>query len=207
MRRGSIVSARNIALDNSRPEEFAQPLYDRVNIATTVPSSISLFTNPIGSTVTLIRGSAAASAAKTRVHTNMEQAGFIATRAYQVNGLAIGIVHSDRDAATNAEDRDYIVDGAYLKFTLAGSKTILEIPLIALPIVNDFQSIITTATATTINALNGPKGSMYKLNPSITLPQSTNFAVTMDWDVSTAITLSNTADIYLLMFAGMRRPT
>lgn len=199
------VSAQNIVLDRGRPEDFGQPLYDRANIATTVPSTITLFSVPIGQTATLIRASTAAAVAKTRRDTNMEQAGFIATRAYEVRGLALAIIHSDRDGAANAEDRELIRDGGWLKFTVAGSKTILEIPLIAIPVINDFAAVATTATTTTINGLCGPKSPMYKLQPAIALEAGTNFSVELSFDGT--ITLGATADIQLFMFSGMRRPT
>ena len=200
------VNPENVVLDRSRPEEFSQPLYDRVNItAAAIQSSIALFSVPIGQSSVLIRGSAAAAVAKTRRDTNMEQGGYIATRAYQIRGLGVAIIHSDRSAATNAADRQLILDGAWLRFTVAGSKTVLETPLSVIPVLNDFSAVSSTVTATTINALTGPKGSSYKMQPQIALEAQTNFAVDLSWDGD--IALSNTADLVFIMFAGMRRPT
>lgn len=198
------VDARKIVLNRMRPEEFGQPIYDRANVATTVPTSINLFSVPIGQSATLIRAATAASVAKTRRDTNLEQAGFIATRAHEIKGLALAIIHGDRDGAANAQDRAYIVDGGWLKFTVA-SKTILELPLIGIPILNDISAVATTVTATTINGLTGPRAPMYKLNPGITLDSGTNFSVELAWDGT--ITLGTTADIQLFMYGGMRRPT
>ena len=199
------VSAANLVLDRGRPEDFGQPLYDRIGVDTTVPTTANFFSVPIGQASTLIRMATAASVIKTRRDTNLEQAGFIATRAHEVRGLAFAIIHADRDAATNAQDRAFVVDGGWLKFTVAGSKTILEIPMIAIPIVNDFVSVATTATATNVNALTGPKAPMFKLNPHIALEATTNFSVELSWDGT--ITLSNALDVQLFMFGGMRRPT
>lgn len=199
------VDARNTVLDRGRPEDFGQPLYDRVHIDTTVPTTANFFSVPIGQAVTLIRAATAASVIKTRRDTNLEQAGFIATRAHEIRGLAFGIYHADRDGAANAQDRAFVLDGGWLKFTVAGSKTILEIPLSAIPIVNDLVSVATTATSTTINALQGPRAPMFKLNPHIALEATTNFSVEVSWDG--AITLGNSLDLQLFMFGGMRRPT
>ena len=199
-----IVNRDLQVLDNMRPEDLAQPLYDRGHLATTVPSTLSLFSIPIGQSATLIRQSTAAAVTKTRRDTNMEQAGFIATRAYQINGLAIAIVHLTREAATNAIDREYIRDGGWLRFTVA-AKTILEIPLLQIPLMNDQVAASTTATNTTINAYAGPKASMWRFNPAVTMKATTNFNVELSFDGT--ITLNNEADIQLFMFAGMRRPT
>jgi len=199
------VRVENTVLDRSRPEDFVQPLYDRANIATTVPSSINFFSVPIGQTATLIRAATAGSVSKTRRDTNLEQAGIIPSRAVEIRGIAIGIVHSDRDGAANAQDRAFIVDGGWVKFVVAGSKTILEIPLLAIPIINDFQSVATTATTTTINALSGPKAPYFKLNPAIALEANTNFSIEVGWDGT--ITLGGTCDMYMFLFGAMRRPT
>ena len=199
------VDARNLVLNPANAEEFNQPLYDRVNIDTIVPTSVNLFSNPIGANVTLITGAAAASKAKTRRDTNMETAGFIPVRAHEVRGIGIAVFHSDRDAAGNAQDRAYILDGGYLKFTVGGSKTILEIPLSGIPVLNDFASVSTTETSSTINALTGPRAPMYKVNPPVAMKPSTNFAIELLWDAT--ITLGATLDLQLFLFGGMRRPT
>lgn len=205
MRRNQAISARNVVLDRARPEDFGQPLYDRANIATTLPATITLFSVPIGQSATLIRGATAAAVAKTRRDTNLEQAGFIATRAHEVRGLAFGIYHGTRNAATNAADRAIILDSGWLKFTVAGSKTILELPMSAIPLVNDMSAVATTVTATTINGLIGPRSPMYKLNPPIALEAATNFNVELTFDGAPSISV--TADIQLFMYGGMRRPT
>jgi hypothetical protein len=203
--RKNAVNVENLVLDSGRAEEFNQPLYDRINIATTVPSSVNMFSNPIGANVTLITGAAAATKAKTRRDTNMETAGFIPVKAHEIKGIGIAVYHEDRNNALNAEDRAYVLDGGWLKFTVGGSKTILEIPLSGLPILNDFSSVATTVTATTINALGGPRAPMYKVNPPVAMKPSTNFAIELHWDL--AITLNNTLDLQLFLFGGMRRPT
>ena len=189
------------------PEDLWQPLYDRANIATSVPSQVSFFSTPRGQQATLIRGTSASSVSKTFRDTNMENANVVPTKMFKFVGISWAIVHSSRNAATNAVDRELIRDGGYLHFRIV-DKDLLYLPLIQLPELNPMTAVSTTATSTTINAYAGGGGAnipMYKLPIPITLNPFENFTLTLNFDGS--ITLSNTLDIYIILQGYMRRPT
>lgn len=194
------------------PEDLWQPLYDRVNIKTAVPSQLSFFSSPRGQTVNLIMGNAgtvAVSKTKSFRDTNMENSNVIPTKLFKFTGVSIAYVHASRSAVTNAEDRDLIRDGAEFHIRII-DKDILHIPLMSIPELNPIISGATTATATTILSSAGGGGAnipMYKFPIPITLEPFQNFNVNINFDVGTAITLAYTMDIYVVLQGYMRRPT
>jgi len=192
------------------PEDLWQPLYDRVNIATTVPSQVSFFSVPKGQSATLITGSAAGTVIKSYRDTNIETAGVVPSKLYKLGGISIAFVHASRQATTNAADRTLIQDGGYLQFRIV-DKDILFIPLICIPVLNPISAVTTTATATTIMSMDGGGGlgvPMYKFPIPITINPFDSFSLTANFTTSpNAITLSNTLDMYVILHAYMRRPT
>ena len=74
------------------PEDLWQPLYDRANIATTVPSSVAFFSTARGQSATLITGASAASKTKTYRDTNLDQPGVVPTKMFKFVGISWAIV-------------------------------------------------------------------------------------------------------------------
>jgi len=176
------------------PEDLYQPLYDRVNIATTVADA-SFFSVPRGQSATLITMATGASKTKTYRDTNMDTAGVVPTKMFKFIGISWACVHSDRDGAANAQDREYVRDGGYLQFKIV-DKPILYLPLVALPELTPMVALTSTAQ----NALAGGGGSgvsMYRLPVPITLNPFENFEVTFKFDGT--ITIANTVDVYLML--------
>lgn len=194
------------------PEDLWQPLYDRVNVTTTVPSQVSFFSVARGQSANLITGTLATStpaSSKTKSYrdTNMENSNVVPTKLFKFVGISIGIVHAIRNASTNALDRNLTLDGGYLRFRII-DKDILFLPLLNLPLINPFAGVATTANATTINADNPGGGQgvpMYRLPINITLNPYENFTVTFDFDG--AVTLTETLDLYCILQGFQRRPT
>lgn len=189
------------------PEDLWQPLYDRVNISTTVPSSVSFFATARGQSATLITGTTAASKTKSYRDTNMENANVVPTKMFKFIGISVAFVHSDQNAATNAADRSLVLEGGYMQFRIV-DKDLLFLPMVNLPVLNPFAGVATTVTATTINASNSGGGEgvfMYKLPINITLNPYENFTFSFNFDGT--ITLSNTLDVYCILQGFQRRPT
>lgn len=189
------------------PEDLWQPLYDRVNVATSVPSALGFFSTPRGQTSTLIVGTATTSKVKSFRDTNIENANVVPTKLFKLVGVSIAFVHADPDNAFNSQDRDLIRNGGYLALRIV-DKDILFLPLVTVPELNPIISATTTATATTINSYAGGGGQnvpMYKFPINITINPYENFTAQILFDGT--ITLQNTLDMYMIMHAYMRRPT
>lgn len=190
------------------PEDLSQPLYDRANFATTVPSQTSFYSVPKGQSATLITGTAAAAAkTKTFRDTNMENANVIPTKMFKIIGISIGIIHNTRQASTNGADLALLLDGQYLQVRIV-DKDLLFLPLIAVPLLNPVQAVATTANATTMYVQNPGGGSgvgLYRLPIAITLNPYENFTITTNNDGS--VTMTNSIDMYMFLHSMMRRPT
>lgn len=189
------------------PEDLWQPLYDRVNIATTVPSALGFFATPKGQSATLITMATAGTKVKTYRDTNIENANVVPTKMYKIVGVSVGYVHSDPDGVANAQDRSYIRNGGYLQFRIV-DKDILFLPLIFVPETNPIISASSTVNATTINAEAGGGGQnvpMYRFPVPVTLNPYENFSSQINFDGT--ITIGATMDMYLILHAYMRRPT
>ncbi len=191
----------------NEPEDLWQPLYDRANIATTVPSQVSFFSVPRGQSATLITATTAAAKTKSYRDTNLESANVVPTKLYKFVGLTIAFVHATTGAATNPADRDLVLSGGYLTFRIV-DKDILFLPLINIPVLNPVVAVSTTANATTMFASNPGGGQgifMYRLPINVTLNPFENFSVVFVFDGT--ITLSNTLDMMVVMQGYQRRPT
>lgn len=191
------------------PEDLWQPLYDRVNIATTVPSSLGFFSNAQGQTATLILATGAGSVVKGYRDTNIQNSNVVPTKLFKFVGISIGFVQVPTSAAnaTNILDRDLILQGGYLQFKIV-DKDILYTPLINLPTINPYAAVSTTANNTNFVASNpgGGQGNlMYRLPIPITLNPYENFQVLVSWPQTT--TLTTTMDMYVFLQGFMRRPT
>lgn len=189
------------------PEDLWQPLYDRVNISTAVPSSLGFFATSKGQSATLITGTAAAAKVKTFRDTNIENSNVVPTKMFKIVGVSVGYVHSDPDGAGNSQDRSLIRNGGYLQLRIV-DKDILFLPLVFIPETNPIISTATTVNATTINSEAGGGGQnvpMYKFPVHITLNPYENFTASVNFDGT--ITVGATLDMYLIFHAYMRRPT
>lgn len=189
------------------PEDLWQPLYDRVNVATTVPSNVAFFSVPKGQSATLITGTSAGTKSKTYRDTNLESAGVSPTKMYNIIGCSLTIVHGSKTNATNQADRELLLEGGYLHVRIV-DKDILFLPLTQLPLVNPIQSVATTANATSMIATNPGGGSgifMYRLPLKATINPYENFLVEMVFDGT--ITLTNTLDVQFTFQSFLRRPT
>jgi hypothetical protein len=191
------------------PEIFWQPLYDRVNIATTIPSQVSFYSIAKGGTATLIVGTATASKTKTLRDTNMDTPNIEQSKLREYWGVSIAYVHATQASATNPVDRAMIRSSGNFRFRVI-DKDIISLPLIMLPEMNPYEAIATTANATTINGDNGGGGasvSMYPFQTKVTVEPGQSFTVTFDFDTAATVTLSNTLDIYLILHGRMVRPS
>lgn len=189
------------------PEDLWQPLYDRVNIATSVPSALGFFATPKGQSATLITATSAGTKVKTYRDTNIENSNVVPTKMFKIVGVSVGYVHSDPDSPANAQDRSLIRNGGYLQFRIV-DKDILFLPLIFVPETNPIISAATTVTATSIMAEAGGGGQnvpMYRFPVPVTLNPYENFSSQVNFDGT--ITLGATMDMYLILHAYMRRPT
>jgi len=189
------------------PEDLWQPLYDRINIATSVPSALGFFATSRGQSATLITGAATSTKVKTYRDTNIDNSNVVPTKMFKIVGVSVGYVHSDKDAPANAQDRPFVRDGGYLPLRIV-DKDIIFLPLIFIPETNPIISAATTANAQTINSEAGGGGQnvpMYRFPVQITLNPYENFTASVNFDGT--ITLGATMDMYLIFHAYMRRPT
>jgi hypothetical protein len=190
------------------PEDLWQPLYDRVNYSSGSTTTMSFFSVPRGGSATLITG-VAAPATKTKDYrdTNMENANVVPTKMFKFVGISLAIINQVPGTSTNAADRDIWRNNGYFRFRIV-DKDLLYLPLVALPEVNPFVVAATTANSTTILGAAGGGGQnvpMYKLPIPITLNPYENFTVEIVH--SSAVTLSNSIDVYVILQGFMRRPT
>lgn len=192
------------------PEDLNQPLYDRVNVATTVPSSVSWFSVARGQTATLIvgnTGAATASTMKTYRDTNLDQAGVSPAKMYKFSGMSLAIIHATRQLINNAADRALIMDGGYINFRII-DKDILFLPNICVPVLNPVEAMATTVNNTTAFSVGSGGGlgkAMYGFPIPITLNPYETFNVSSYWTAT--VTLTTTVDLLLVLQAFMRRPT
>jgi len=204
------LSAQNYKTQRGdSPEDLYQPLYDRVNVATTVPASLGFFSTSQGQSATLIASTATATIVKGYRDTNMQNANVVPTKMFKFIGISVGFVQVPTGLAslTNPFDRELITQGGFMQFKIV-DKDILYAPLELLPVINPYAAMATTANNTTIPGINpgGGQGSaMLRLPIAITLNPYENFQVNISWP--NGATLTNTLDLYVFLHGFMRRPT
>lgn len=168
---------------------IAQPLYDRMTVATSGTTSLAFFQTPIGQS------------SKTLLHTNMRLAGQVS--AHQ-ESLVIGIQVQPVivDAHTLA-DLYGVFNGGYMVFTIQ-QKTFFESPLLFLP---GGGGITGTTTANAdIMATNAfpAVANMFHLSYPIKLSNGQTFDVTLYW--GTAPTPGTAMELYVKLHGYMKRP-
>ena len=190
------------------PEDLWQPLFDRVNIATTVPAENSFFAVPKGQAATLTRGTTTASVTKTARDTNLSNAAVVPAKMFKVMGLSLAYVHGTvANNDTNPNDRSLFRGNAYFSWEII-DKTILTLPVIAIPELNPITGVSTVENATTVVADcggGGPGTALYRFPVPLVLMPYENFSVTIKVDGT--VTLTTTMDVYVFLHAFMRRPT
>ncbi len=189
------------------PEDLNQPLYDRVHYPAAGSNELPFFSNPRGTSVTLIQAGAATTVSKSYRDTNMENSGVVPSKMHKISGISIGFVHEDEGEPANPHDREKIRSGGYLQLRII-DKDILIVPLIMIPELNPNVIGATTATTTTIigNAGGGGLGAkMYQFSIPITLNPNENFSVKMNF--TGTVTTTKAVDIYCFLHSIMRRPS
>jgi hypothetical protein len=89
------------------PEDFGQPLYDRVNYPAAGTGTLSFFSTPRGQSATLNTAEAAPAAKnKSFRDTNMENANVVPTKLYKFIGISVAFFHQTCGTVTNGQDRD-----------------------------------------------------------------------------------------------------
>jgi len=207
---GSGFAQRNQVVRPNDREIFHQPLYDRQNLATgSLTGDVSFFVTPVGGSQTLIRYETAASVAKTKRDTNLPSNGQDPSKDYAVFGMACAFIPVQRDVSNNTatdgirRDIDNIREGGYINFKII-DKQILDLPLILVPEVNAAGAISTTMTATTIYGGAQAMSAMWSFGEPIMIPKATYFTLKMTFDGT--ITLNQAYDVYMFLFAKVRRP-
>jgi hypothetical protein len=203
------MQAAQYAVTNpQRPEDLAQPLYDRVNYPVAGTSQISFFSTQLGQSATLITAGATGAKVKTRRDTNLDTSGVVPTKLYQFIGISINYIPL-QSAATSAttgrigDDLTRIKNGSWLEFKII-DKPILQAPTVLIPEINPmlFNGGNGAIASGQIGGLPFP---MYKFGIPITLNPFESFSVTMNFDGT--VTVNQEYDILLVLHAFMRRPT
>ena len=197
--------------DRGRPEDLWQPLYDRVNIATTVPASVNFFSTARGGTATLIRNTGTSSINKTLRDTNLETSGQLPAKGFQARGLSMIIIPGT--AAPDSASTDNIIHdvqqllyNGYMEWK-SGDKTILQLPLYNIPAYTHLEGLaaLTNNSESLVAAQNTSERGMYVLGVPVTFQPFDTFTVQFNWDGT--ITLTQTFDIQFTFHGIMRRPT
>ncbi len=193
------------------PEDLWQPIWDRANYPNAGVASINFFAIPRGGAATLIRGVAVAAAGvnKTLLDTNLDNAGVIPTKLFEIHGISWGIIHQVPGGATDLADRDRLRNNGYMRWRIV-DKDILILPLLLLPEINPMVVASTTANITTILGTAGGGGigiPMYRLPIPVTIQPYENFSVEFIFSQVALATAVNSVDLYLIFHSYMRRPT
>ena len=197
-----------------QPEDIWQPVYDRVNYASTGAFELIFFSQPIGASVTLLLpNSAPAAKVKTRRDTNLEQQGVIPTKAYKIHGFSLTIVPQQQliggaNTPNIVDDVLRLLYGGFMEFRIV-DKPYIYLPLHKIPATGQLRgAVATTATATTmVSAPGGGTGAprdIYWIGVPLTLDPYQNFSLRMQFDGSPA--LSQSYDLQFFFEGYMRRP-
>ena len=204
---------QNAALSGKSSDVLTQPLYDRINIATTIPTGEqSFFANQQGVSVTIIRGATAAAYNKTLRDTNLEVGGQV-KKAFTVAGISLDYcpvtyAAGSRPSALIAQDIMTLKFGSWFKFTVL-DKTILTGPCAMLPAMNPLSFATTQNDMTMLSGTADSQGGiiMYKLPVPVTIEPDNAFKVVWMFDPpSTAVALNTTMDLLITLHAIMARP-
>lgn len=214
VRSGDPMNAAKFSVVNAaKPEDLCQPLYDRVNIATAVPTQVSFFSVQLGGTSTLIRGTAApAAVTKTRRDTNLDTSGVVPTKLYQFFGISVNYIPnslavSAAPTVSVGQDIQLLKNNGWIDFKII-DKPILQCPLHMIPETNPITAVASTANNSTVvggGVISAVPFPMYKLGIPVTLNPFESFSFLINFDGT--ITLQQSYDIQIVLHSFMRRPT
>ncbi len=198
-------------LDPLQKEFFRQPLYDRVNLGTSLTGDVNFFTTQNGGSATLIRYQTAASVTKTYRDTNLPSQSQDPNKDYMIYGIAMAIVALTRTPAANGVnlrvDKDVIREGGALQIKIGGSKEIFRGPLILLPELNGESSGSTTANNSTVYGSPVYQHRYFPLTDRLGTPflleKGTILQCIMTFDGT--LTLQQNCDMWLVFDADIRR--
>lgn len=168
---------------------IAQPLYDRMTVATSGTTSLAFFQTPIGQS------------SKTLLHTNMRLAGQVSPHQESlVIGLQVQPVIVD--AHTYAE-LVTVFNSGHLVFTIQ-QKTFYETPLSFVPAGGGITG--STVVNAELIATNGFPAAANKIDLAypVKLSNGQTFDVTLYW--GTAPTLTTAMELYVKLLGYMKRP-
>ena len=199
---------RRYAVTSGAKEVISEPVYDRVNIATAVPASISFFTQGISASVTLIRAGATATVAKTYRDTNLQTSGVLLDRAIDVRAIQIILIplqHAAAGGATNdiSDDKATLYEAGWLDL-VPSSKPRFRTSLAPFAFLDPDTS--STPATTTHTFSRGPVGGMMLSlgEDAILIEKGTPFALTVYFDG--APTLVQTFDMQIFLWGYKERP-
>jgi hypothetical protein len=198
--------------DRARPEDLWQPLYDRVNFPAAGAQTMSFFATPRGGVATLIRAGVTSSVNKTTRDTNLDTAGQIPAKGYQVRGLSMVLIPAAftlQNANTDAivKNMQDILFSGYMEWKV-GDKTVIQLPLHMIPAYSSIQGVAST-TANNVSAYgiqNRSDRGMYILGVPVALQPFDTFTVTFTFDGGPT-SVAQSFDIQFLFNGVVRRPT
>jgi hypothetical protein len=197
----------NPLFNSQNKEIFVQPVYDRVNLATSLTGQILAFSVPKGTTVSLIRGGAVTSAVKTVRDTNLPQPGADNNRDYLLYGLSMALFPTSHaptgaNSASIRADKDQIKEGGVLNFKI-GDKQIIDLPLWQIPEMNAESGASSTATGSTV--FGGAQFNSPYVNFGEEIPLIRGQVISMAITFDGTITLSQSFDLALVFAAALKR--
>ena len=193
--------------DWNRPEDIAQPLYDRANYPAAGVGTLSFFAIARGGTATLVRAGVTSSVSKTSRDTNLDSVGQLTGRDYLAIGMSMAFIpvqEAYATANTNAivDDIQRLLHGGWLEWKV-GDKSVLLLPLHLIPSYTYLQGLATTTGAAGVQ--NRAERGYYPLYPRVGIKRGTTFTVTLTFDGSPATVQST--DIFFSFHGVLRRPT
>lgn len=196
------------------PVDLWQIVYDRMNIASTVPASIRFFSIALGGSTTLIRGTATGTFNKTERDTNWSTSGQDINAAYEIHG--IGKIYVPLQQAPTAAATVSIPDdickldyNGYLNFKTNNVQHAV-MPLSLIPSPTSLRlSMATTATNSTMVSGGGVSSNKewYMLQVPIVIEPGQTIEATLNWDTAASLTLAQTFDVYWIFAAYKRKPS
>lgn len=202
------ASGGNQVVDYQQANKFRQPVYDRLNLSTSLTGEYPFFTQPIGSNVTLIRYETAGTNQKTKRDTNLQNQGADNAREYSVFGMAMALIPTARTVLATAatrgirRDKDNIKEGGWVQFKIVDT-TVFEAPLLLIPEVNAEGGVSTTGNdATAFTTVQ--QGPMWNFGEGHLIPRGTTFSVICKWDGT--ITLAQSFDMMIFLYANVVKP-
>ncbi len=191
-------------------KRISQPLWDRINIPTTIPTTAqAFFAIPRGQAATIIRGSTATSYGKTTRDCNIDVANQTPQKAYLCVGVSLDYIPISPAAGTATasfvtQDVMTLKNGAWLRMTKVDDLQ-FELPCKIIPACDPFTA--TSLNSSLVSGTNSQGGvPMYKLPVPVSLPPTTNFSLIWTFDPpSTAIALNATMDLMVTLHCIMER--